>query len=179
MARSLTIGIDPGLTGAVATLIDGEAGPVIDTPTMEVDGHTELDARAMAVFIRELRAAHPDAEVSACIERVRAMPAKGRKQGAQSSMNFGDTYGKAKAVLELLGIPTTRAEPASWKRSFGLLKQEKDAARLLAIKRFPAKAKELARKKDNGRADALLIALWFENTHLSSSVTAGTDEEPA
>lgn len=171
MARSLTFGIDPGLTGAIATLIDGEAGPVIDTPTMEVDGHTELDARAMAVFIREVRAANPGAHVSACIERVRAMPAKGRKQGAQSSMNFGDTYGKAKAVLELLGIPTTRAEPASWKRSFGLLKQEKDAARLLAIARFPSAAPSLRRKKDNGRADALLIALWFENTHLASHIT--------
>jgi len=171
MARSLTFGIDPGLTGAIATLVDGEAGPVIDTPTMEVDGHTELDARAMAMFIRAAREMNPGAHVSACIERVRAMPAKGRKQGAQSSMNFGDTYGKAKAVLELLGIPTTRAEPASWKRSFGLLKQEKDAARVLAISRFPSAAPSLRRKKDNGRADALLIALWFENTHLASHIT--------
>lgn len=171
MARSLTFGIDPGLTGAIATLVDGEAGPVIDTPTMEVDGHTELDARAMALFIRAARDMNPGAHVSACIERVRAMPAKGRKQGAQSSMNFGDTYGKAKAVLELLGIPTTRAEPASWKRSFGLLKQEKDAARVLAIARFPSAASSLRRKKDNGRADALLIALWFENTHLASHIT--------
>ncbi len=171
MARSLTFGIDPGLTGAIATLVDGEAGPVIDTPTMEVDGHTELDARAMALFIRAARETNPGAYVSACIERVRAMPAKGRKQGAQSSMNFGDTYGKAKAVLELLGIPTTRAEPASWKRSFGLLKQDKDAARVLAISRFPSAAPSLRRKKDNGRADALLIALWFENTHLASQIT--------
>jgi len=171
MARSLTFGIDPGLSGAIATLVDGEAGPVIDTPTMEVDGHTELDARAMAMFIRAAKEMSPGAHVSACIERVRAMPAKGRKQGAQSSMNFGDTYGKAKAVLELLGIPTTRAEPASWKRSFGLLKREKDAARVLAITRFPSAAPSLRRKKDNGRADALLIALWFENTHLASHIT--------
>ncbi|MBN5087649.1 hypothetical protein JY460_05970 [Stenotrophomonas maltophilia] len=171
MARSLTFGIDPGLSGAIATLVDGEPGPVIDTPTMEVDGHTELDARALALFIRAARERNPGAHVSACIERVRAMPAKGRKQGAQSSMNFGDTYGKAKAVLELLGIPTTRAEPASWKRSFGLLKQDKDAARVLAITRFPSAAPSLRRKKDNGRADALLIALWFENTHLASHIT--------
>lgn len=171
MARSLTFGIDPGLSGAIATLVDGEAGPVIDTPTMEVDGHTELDARAMALFIRAAKEMNPGAHVSACIERVRAMPAKGRKQGAQSSMNFGDTYGKAKAVLELLGIPTVRAEPASWKRSFGLLKLEKDAARLLAIARFPAASKDLRLKKHDGRADALLIALWFENTHLASHIT--------
>jgi len=177
MASRLTFAVDPGITGAVATLIDGEAGPVIDTPTMEVDGHTELDARAMALFIRAAREMHPGAQVSACIERVRAMPAKGRKQGAQSSMNFGDTFGKAKAVLELLGIPTTRAEPASWKRHFGLLGKEKDAARLLAIARFPAAADQLRRKKDNGRADALLIALWHENTQLGSPVAAGIAED--
>lgn len=50
-----------------------------------------------------------------------------------------------------------------WKRRFGLIGQDKDAARLLAIQRFPATAFQLQRKKDNGRADALLIALWVEH----------------
>ncbi|RRU23597.1 hypothetical protein [Stenotrophomonas sp. 278] len=164
MATSrLTIAIDPGLKGAIAVLADGFPTAVLDMPTMEVDGRTEIDARAIAVFIREQRAAHPGAEVLACIERVRAMPAQGRKQGAQSSMNFGDNYGKAKAVLELLGIPTIRAEPLSWKRRFGLVGQDKDASRQLALKRYPAAAHLLTRKKDDGRADALLIALWADH----------------
>jgi len=161
MATSrLIFAVDPGLKGAVAALADGLPCGVLDMPTMEVDGRPEIDARAIAVFIRERRGAHPGAEVLACIERVRAMPAQGRKQGAQSSMNFGDNYGKAKAVLELLGIPTIRAEPLSWKRRFGLVGQDKDACRLLAIQRFPAAAHYLTRKKDDGRADALMIGLW-------------------
>ena len=66
-----------------------------------------------------------------------------------------------------------RAEPASWKRRFGLTGQDKDAARLLAIQRFPAAALQLQRKKDNGRADALLIGLWAEH-QLAMGQAAGT-----
>lgn len=171
MASRLTFGIDPGISGAIAVLADGEAGPIIDMPLLGED--REVDARQVALFIRAARALHPDASVSAVIERVRAMPPKdgARRAGAQSSFNFGDHYGKAKAVLELLGIPYTRAEPASWKRQFGLTGQPKDASRVLAIQRFPTVAAELKRKKDNGRADALLIALYGEQ-RLASGVAA-------
>lgn len=175
-AFRLTFGVDPGLTGAVATLIDGEAGPVLDMPTTDVDGWGEVDARAVVMFIREQRAAHPGAYVSACIEKVGARPT----DGGTSAFRFGQTAGKLQAILEVLGIPTTRVVPSQWKRSFSLLKQDKDAARLLAIARFPSAQKTLSRKKDNGRADALLIALWHENTQLGSDVMGGeTDGEGA
>jgi crossover junction endodeoxyribonuclease RuvC len=171
MASRLTFGIDPGISGAIAVLADGEAGPIIDMPLLGED--REVDARQVALFIRAARELHPGAAVSAVIERVRAMPPKDgeRRAGAQSSFNFGDHYGKAKAVLELLGIPYTRAEPASWKRQFGLTGQPKDASRVLAIQRFPTVAAQLKRKKDNGRADALLIALYGEQ-RLASGVAA-------
>ena len=164
-ALRLTFGVDPGLTGAVATLLDGEAGPIFDMPILRIGDKSEVDAFSLACFVRDLRRQHPGAYVSACIARVRAMPTEGRKQGAQSSMNFGDNYGKAKAVFEVLGIPYTRAEPASWKRRFGLTGQDKDAARILALRRFPAAAGCLQRKKDSGRADALWIALYHEQAH--------------
>ena len=105
----------------------------------------------------------PGAYVSACIEKVGAM----RGDGGTSAFRFGESSGKAKAVLETLGIPYTRAIPAVWKRHYGLLKQPKDAARLLAIRRFPSMADDLKRKKDNGRADALLIALWHESQDMA------------
>lgn len=175
MTMRLTFGVDPGLSGAVATLIDGEPGPVLDMPTVEVDGWGEVDARAVVVFIRELRAAHPGAYVSACIEKVGARPG----DGGTSAFRFGQTAGKLQAILEVLGIPATRVVPAQWKRSFSLLRQDKDAARLLAIARFPSAQKVLSRKKDNGRADALLIALWHENTQLGSHITDDSQEQAA
>lgn len=175
MARSLTFGCDPGLTGAVATLIDGVPGPILDMPTFDVGGWGEVDCRAVVVFIRMLRDQHPGAVVSACIEKVGARPG----DGGTSAFRFGQTTGKLQAVFEVLGIPATRVVPAVWKRQFGLLKQDKDAARLLAIARYPSKARELARKKDNGRSDALLIALWHENTQLGSPVAASIAEDAA
>lgn len=50
-----------------------------------------------------------------------------------------------------------------WKRRLGLIGQDKDVGRLLAIQRFPSAAHLLRRKKDHGRADALLIALWAKH----------------
>lgn len=174
MTMRLTFGIDPGISGAIATLIDGEPGPILDMPAYTVKDQQEVDALAIARFMREQITANPGAYVSACIERVRAMPAgknddgSRRKQGAQTMFVFGDNYGKAKAVLEVLRIPYMRAEPMSWKRHFGLIggdgtpAEKKDLARILALRRFPSLAEQLKRKKDIGRADAVLIALWHE-----------------
>lgn len=169
IALRVTFGVDPGLHGAVATLIDGEPGPIFDMPVLQVGDRGEVDAFVLADFVRQIRRAHSGAYFSACIERVRAMPAEGRRQGAQSSMNFGDNYGKAKAVFEVLGIPLSRAEPASWKRRFGLTGEDKDASRILALRRFPSVAQYLQRKKDHGRADALWIALFHEQKHIGSA----------
>lgn len=165
MTARITLGIDPGMSGAIAALLDGEPGPVLDMPTMQVGNKHEVDARSIAVFVRGLKQAHPAAVLSGTVERVRAMPPRdGQRPGAQSSMNFGESYAKAKAVLEVMGIPFSLAEPASWKRYFGLQGKPKDASRQLAIARFPSAAHLLQRKKDDGRAEALLLALWHEQT---------------
>lgn len=168
MTLRVTFAIDPGLTGAVAVLLDGEAGPVIDMPTRKVGDWGEVDAQQLALFLRDTRANHPGAYVSACIEKVGARP----RDGGTSAFRFGEGAGKVKGVLEALGIPYSRAIPAVWKRHMGLIGTDKDAARLLALKRFPSAEPLLRRKKDGGRADALLLALWHENTQLHGSVAA-------
>lgn len=162
MSLRVTFGIDPGLSGAVATLLDGEPGPILDMPTMLVGDWNEVDAATLAKWLRGIRAEHAGAHFSACVEKVGAMP----QDGNTSAFRFGESSGKPKAVLEALGIPYTRAIPKSWKKHFGLIGTDKDEARLLAIRRFPSVAEQLRRKKDGGRADALLLALWHENTQL-------------
>lgn len=160
MTLRLTFGIDPGLTGAVATLLDGEPGPILDMPSRKVGDWGEVDADKLAAWLRSIRSQHPGAYVSACIEKVGARPT----DGGTTAFRFGESSGLVKGVLEALGIPYTRAIPAVWKRHFNLLKTEKDVSRQLAITLFPRAAVELTRKKDNGRADALLIARWHEST---------------
>ncbi|HSD16804.1 MAG TPA: hypothetical protein VLC71_06010 [Thermomonas sp.] len=174
-ALRITFGVDPGLSGAIVTLLDGEPGPMLDMPTFDNGTANEVDAAAIARFVRGVRAEHAGAHVSACIERVRAMPSTGpnrRTMGAQSSFNFGDGFGQVKSAFRVLGIQPVLVEAQSWKRHMGLVGTDKDAARLLAIKRFPSAEKQLQRKKDSGRSDALLIALWFDNTQLHGSVAA-------
>lgn len=168
MTLRLTFGIDPGLSGAVATLVDGEPGPILDMPTRKIGDWNEVAAEPLAQFIRIQREMHAGAWFSACIEKVGARPG----DGGTSAFRFGDSYGVVRGVLESLGIEYTRAIPAVWKRRYGLIGQDKDEGRLLAIRRFPTMAEPLKRKKDNGRADALLIALWHESTAMRGANAA-------
>lgn len=160
MTMRLTFGIDPGLSGAIVALADGEPCHIFDIPVVERNGWKEVAADQLSVLIRDVRNQHPGAYFSACLERVGARPG----DGGTSAFRFGEGFGKVKAVLEVKGIPFVMPVPAQWKRYFGLLGTDKDAARLLAITRFPGAADELKRKKDQGRADALLLALYLENT---------------
>jgi hypothetical protein len=167
MTLRVTFGVDPGLGGAIATIIDAEPGPFLDMPTRsatKTTGREEVDEIELAHWVRTVARAHPGAYFSACIERVRAMPAEGRKQGGSSMFNFGESAGVVRAVFGTLRIPYVRVEAAQWKRHFALIDAPKDAARELALLRFPSMAAALKRKKDCGRADAQLIALWHDST---------------
>ena len=166
-ALRVTFGCDPGLSGAIVTLLDGEPGPLLDMPVLRVGDKSEVDAMALAKFIREVRSQNPGAYVMACIEQVRAMPSVGpnrRTMGAQSSFKFGEGFGTVKTTFRVMGIEPVFVEANSWKRHMGLTGQDKDVGRLLAIKRFPSSEPMLRRKKDGGRADAMLIALWADST---------------
>ena len=88
------------------------------------------------------------------MEQVGAMPG----QGATSMFNFGEGFGIVKEVLGALQIPVRMVTPQRWKRFAGLTGKDKDAARSLAIQLHPEAAEYLRRKKDVGRADAIMIA---------------------
>lgn len=176
MSLRITLGLDPGLRGCVASLVDGEAGPFTDMPVKEAGIRTrrskkpgsvptkvqvwQIDAKELALWIRSLRSAHQGAHVQACLEAVGARP----DDGGTSAFQFGEGFGKVKAVLEVLNIPYTLVTPKKWKGAMGLLGADKDASRQLALKRFPSMAGALRLKKHDGRSDAMLIALYLENS---------------
>jgi crossover junction endodeoxyribonuclease RuvC len=62
-------------------------------------------------------------------------------------------------VLAALEIPTNYVTPQSWQKAVGA-RGGKDASRARAAELFPAYAANFTRKKDDGRADAALIA-WY------------------
>ena len=72
--------------------------------------------------------------------------------------NFGKGFGLWLGILAGLGIPHTLVTPQAWKKEMMQGMGDKDAARIRAQELFPHCVDSLSRKKDIGRADALLIA---------------------
>ncbi|HET9817706.1 MAG TPA: hypothetical protein VFP92_00895 [Rhodanobacteraceae bacterium] len=141
----------------MALLADGEVDRFIDMPTVaRRAGGQQVDGVTLANELREGLARHSGADVLAVLELVSAMP----KQGASSGFRFGQSDGVLRGVLGALRVPLIEVPPQMWKRHLRLTGCDKDAARALAIRRFPDAAPRLARKKDIGRADALCLALW-------------------
>ena len=144
-------GIDPGQSGAVAVIEDG-AVFLYDTPVECVRKGNYAKAKylpsAMADIFRNENIDH------IFIESVGSRPG----QGVASMFGFGKGYGLWIGIIAALEIPYTLVTPQAWKKAIMQGISDKDAARGKAMQLYPAKSKELSRKKDIGRADALLIA---------------------
>lgn len=159
--QRVTIGIDPGQSGAVAVLADGEPVKVFDMPcTARKNAGHEVSAAALAIELRAIVRQYPGAHVSAVVEQVAAM----RGWGTGGSFRFGEAFGIVKGVLATAGIGYRLVGPPAWKRHHGLIGAEKDASRGAVMQRWPETAAWLTRKKDDGRADAILIAAWHHDT---------------
>lgn len=144
MATKRVIGIDPGLTGAVA--VNGfRAAMVDDLPIVE----KQINPSALAEFFEF----QPEKSLIV-IEQQQPMPRDGCKQSFRTGLN----YGMLKAVAMLSGCRVEIIRANIWKKEFGLLKKDKDASRLKALELFPELADRLKLKKHHGRAEALLIA---------------------
>lgn len=142
-------GIDPGLNGAIA-LFDMTEGhlEVFDMPVMEINKKRQVNPQLLANILEQ----H---ESPVFIEQVGARPG----QGVSSMFNFGKSYGICLGVSAGLKLPTTTVSPVVWQRKLKVEKG-KDANRLRAVQTFPNFSDLFARKKDDGRADAALIAHW-------------------
>jgi crossover junction endodeoxyribonuclease RuvC len=151
------LGVDPGATGALAMWdSDLEALIVVDMPSVAVRvGKTKRRQISESWLAATLRVFEPDC---AWIERVHALPG----QGVTSSFSFGMAYGLVRGVLAALGVPVSLVTPNEWKRSFRL-GPDKNEARLIAARLFPAAAGRFSRAMDDGRAEAALLALFGAN----------------
>lgn len=140
----MILGIDPGLGGALA--FHGSTPVFYDMPLRdgEVDGHRLHEI--LHTFRSEIE--------FAAVENVASRP---RQKGV---FNFGVSTGKVLGVLEALSIPIVRVSPQKWKQAMGLRGADKQVSVELAKALVPAAAPHLTLKKHDGRAEALLIALY-------------------
>lgn len=148
-------GIDPGLSGAVC-VFDVEKGmlTILDMPTVEVKSGKSMKRKLSEPMLAELLRPH---EIThAALEQVSAMPG----QGVSSMFSFGQSYGAIRGVLAGLRIPITMVTPRKWMSDLKV-SGGKDANRQRAAQLFPAYAASFTRVKDDGRADAALLAYWL------------------
>lgn len=157
------LAIDPGVTGAIAVAYRSHV-VTADMPTYKVRKATRVNLHELAAKLTEFR---DTLDVrAAVVEHVGAMP----RQGVSSAFNFGFTTGAIHGILAALGFEAHTVTPAQWKFGVGL-KPDPDAdkharkacSRARAIELFPDYAYLFARAKDDGRAEAALMAWWFAN----------------
>jgi len=153
---SFVIGIDPGISGAISLFskFPNTLHDVVDMPTLEVDSGKTKKRHISAAGLRDILVCYPEAHV--VIEKVGAMPG----QGVSSMFNFGRSAGIIEGVVAAFRMPHTYVTPATWTKAVGRA-AGKDASRMRAMELFPTRAELFKRAKDDGRADAALIAYWY------------------
>lgn len=154
----ITIGIDPGLTGAIAILNCGKYVNVFDMPIIAKGSgvvKNEVDPAGLIRLLREN--VLPEEDVSVALERVNAMPG----QGSSSIFSLGDSFGCARSSVAACRFEMVYMTPTVWKKHFKLT-SDKELCRAFAIKMFPDAPLNL--KKYTDRAEALLMARWLYET---------------
>ena len=158
----IIIGIDPGITGGISVLENKKVIEVYDTPTM-IDGKKnkrQVNGAQVSNIIREK--INQGKDIIVVVEHVNAMPG----QGVTSMFNFGQSFGVIKGICSALGLPIYFVRPTKWKKHFNLINTNKEASRTKAIEIYPDISSKLSRKKDSNKADAILIARYFNDTQL-------------
>lgn len=158
----IILGIDVGVTGAVAVCQGQSLVKLMDLPTKE-NGHgkvkRKIDGRQLAVDLFHALD-KKESVIKAYMEHQRGMP----DQGSATVFSLGHSFGVIEGVLAAMNIPVVLIDPRRWKDYYGLSnpnldhRQKKRGALLLARKHFPGA--ELHLHKHHNRAEALLIALY-------------------
>ncbi len=153
----VVIGIDPGLSGALAVLDgDGTIITLADLPVIRDRSLAWIDGGELQSIVLD---AIRGRQARAVVERVSAMPG----QGVASSFQFGVGFGSILGVLQAMHLPIELVTAARWKRSLGL-SGDKNASLHKARLLFPTADLRLA--KHDGRAEALLLAHWWQSRSL-------------
>ena len=156
------LGIDPGLSGAIAILEKKKVLNLFDMPVMPEGkkNKKQLNSAQLVNIIRENSIG--DEEIAVVVEQVNAMPG----QGVASMFNFGQTFGAIKGVCAALNLPIFFVRPSKWKKYFELINSSKDSSRTKVIEMYPSLSSQLAKKKDVNKSDAILIARYYYDTKL-------------
>ena len=153
----IKIGIDPGLSGAIAVLdSDNHYLELFDMPTYkaEINGkmRRNIDIIELERIFKNVMLEYGFRCLEVMVEQCHA----GANSGMTGNFSAGKNYGILLSVLTCLKLEFAVIHPSTWKAKLGQRGLSKEEWRLLAIKRWPDAP--LSRKKDHDRADALFLA---------------------
>ena len=159
----LIIGIDPGISGSICFFEDGKIIDVVEMPTMTEGKKNKRQVNGSQIYNEISQRIHKleNHEIRVIIEQVSAMPG----QGVTSMFNFGQSFGILKGICSSMQLPMYFVRPAKWKKYFNLINSQKDASRTKAIEIFPYFSRQLSKKKDSNKADAILISSFYYETY--------------
>jgi crossover junction endodeoxyribonuclease RuvC len=159
VSKKISIGIDPGINGAIAAIDAAtlEALEVLDTPTITSEGRKLFDISAMADAVRHV-SLFGDAVI--VLEQAQAMPG----QGVTSTFSTGRSFGIWEGILSALDLPYKTVRPSIWTRKIfsGMSGEGKARSIQFALRMFPGAelTPKGSRKPKDGRADALCLAYY-------------------
>ncbi len=153
---SATLGIDPGLGGALCWR-RGQEVLFIDMPTLQAGkaNRRTYDLTACATLAAGWKLT---GDVQVVMEELHVMP----RNGALTAFSQGGSMMLWRTLCCVYDLPLRLVTPSVWKRALGLQGKGKDASLALARELFPGVADQLKRVKDDGRAEALLLTVWLE-----------------
>lgn len=156
------LGVDPGLSGALALYDKVTHETIIQDMPIHTDptGKRNVDLYKLSLFIDS----YASDIAFAVIEEVGGMVytdkcGNRRGQGSVSSFNFGKAAGIVQGIVAASLLPILLVRPNVWKCAMGL-SSDKQKSLDKAIDLFPLHAQQFSRKKDDGRAEALLLAVF-------------------
>lgn len=158
----ITLGIDPGITGALAALDHSGIRRVFDMPTREKPGNTKVRNEVHPIMLRVLLRSLVTADEKAVV----VMEALNTFAGGsvQTMGSLEATKAVISTVCELSGFEVKLVSPRTWQSFFGIKSRadEDTKAQSLRIARELYGASFCPLKKHHGRADAILIARWAQ-----------------
>lgn len=150
----MIIGIDPGFTGAIAFLyLKGNHLICKDLPIHKFMYRNEVNGKALTKLIK--RFSEQGNIKCVAIEDVHPMPG----QGIVSTSRFLYNAGILLGICNALDLDVLKVKPVVWKSALNL-SSDKAKSLTLAKKLFPSYKHYFQRAKDDGRAEAALIAYY-------------------
>lgn len=164
----IILGIDPGLTGAMAMLTPAGLKGVMDIPTMMRGAGTgsvknQIDCYALYKKLQEMLTGYDKNEIMVVIEMQQAM---GGGMNASAVFSLGLSAGIIEGVVAARALPHELVPPSQWKKAMGLSAKGKDAKEqsMAMAKRYYPEA-DLHLAKHHNRAEAILIARYGQLKH--------------